>query len=161
MIDLSKTVGEFTPPETWAYLSLALLDLLMPSNSVEEWAVKLASFPQGATESFSDFSLRFRTLTNRFESAVERQIQGHLLWAAFSVTLFQHGLIPSILRLQLSDKPVASLREAVDGARRHDAASLAVGTVSAVSYTHVPNRAASTQFRHAASQLAQRGRDHG
>ena len=133
----------------------------MPSNSVEECAVKLASCKQGATESVSDYSLRFRTLTNRFELALECQTQGRLPWAAFSVNLFQHGLIPSIQCLQLSDKPVASLREAVDRARRHEAASLVGGTVSAVSFTHVSNRAATTQFRQAASQPAQRGRSRG
>lgn len=68
----------------------------MPSNSVEDRALKLARFKQGATESVSDYALRFRAVTNHFESAVERQTQGRTPCAAFSVTLFQHGLIPSI-----------------------------------------------------------------
>ena len=49
---------------------------------------------------------------------------------------------------QLSGKPVTLLREAVDRARRHEAASLAGGSVSAMSFTLVPNRAAVTQFNH-------------
>lgn len=90
----------------------------------------------------------FEPSPNRFESAVERQTQGRTPWAAFSVTLFQRGLIPSIQCLQLSDKPVTSLREAVDRARRNEAASLAEGTVNAMSFTPVPNRAAVSQFDH-------------
>ena len=35
--------GSFAPPFTWEQLQLALLDLLMPSNSVEECAFKLAT----------------------------------------------------------------------------------------------------------------------
>ena len=156
--EASNVVGEFAPPENWAELSSALLDLLMPSNSVEEYALKLACFKQGATESVTDYTLRLRTLTNRFESAVERQTQGRRPWAAFSVTLFQHGLIPSIQCLQLSDKPVTSLREAVDRARRHEAASLAGGTVSALSFTPVPNRAAASQYQQSGGNN-QRGKD--
>ena len=34
-----KNVGSFSPPETWTELSSALLDLLMPSNSVDVTAV--------------------------------------------------------------------------------------------------------------------------
>ena len=93
--------------------SSALLDIVKPSNSVEECALKLASFKQGATGSVSDYTLYFCTVTNRYESAVERQTKGRTPWAAFSVTLFQHGSIPSIQCLQLSDKPVTSLRQAV------------------------------------------------
>ena len=64
-----------------------------------------------------------------------------------SVILWQNGLAPAIQCLQLADKPVTSLREAVDRARRHEAASLVGGTtVSAKSFTHVPNRSAVTQF---------------
>ena len=140
--DSSKSVGAFSPRKH------VLLDLLMPSNSVEECALKLASFKQGATESVPKYTFHFRTITNRFESAVERQTKGRTPWAAFSVTLFQHGLIPSIQGLQLSDKPVTSLREAVDRARHHEAASLAGGTVTTLSFTPVPNRAAVSQYTH-------------
>lgn len=111
---------------------------------------------QGTTESVSYYILRFRTATNRFEFSVECQTPGRAPWAALSVTLFQHGLIPSIQCLQLSDKPVTSLREAVDRERHHEAASLAGGTASAMSFTPVPNRAVVSQFAYNAANT-QRG----
>ena len=36
--------GSFAPPSTWEELKLALLDVLMPANSIEECAIKLATF---------------------------------------------------------------------------------------------------------------------
>ncbi|CAN0322167.1 unnamed protein product [Pylaiella littoralis] len=68
-----------------------------------------------------------------------------------SLVLWQNGLAPAIQCLQLSEQPVSSFREAVDRARRHEAASL-VGAVSAIQFTHVPNRAAADQqqFHHRA-----------
>ncbi|CAM9480986.1 unnamed protein product, partial [Pylaiella littoralis] len=40
----SQNAGSFTPPSNWKELSNAVLDLMMPSNSVEECALRLASF---------------------------------------------------------------------------------------------------------------------
>ena len=138
--------------------TVKLLDLLMPCNSVEECALKLASFKLGAAEYVSEYSLRFRTITQPFEFVVERQTHGRTSWAAFSVCLFQHdGLTPSIQCLQLSDQPATSLREAADRARRHEAASLAGGSVSAMPFTPVPNRAAVSQLMNKASTNPQRG----
>lgn len=37
-----NTVGSFSPPESWTQLSSALLDILMPSNSIEKCAPQLA-----------------------------------------------------------------------------------------------------------------------
>lgn len=53
--------------------------------------------------------------------------------------------------LQLPDKPVTSLREAVDRAHRHEAANLAGGTVSVMPLTPVPNRFAVLQCTHDAA----------
>ena len=39
-----NNAGSFAPPSTWEELKLALLDILMPANSVEECAIKSATF---------------------------------------------------------------------------------------------------------------------
>ena len=45
--------SSFAPPSTWEELKLALLDILMPSNSVEECAIKLATFKTESLPSVS------------------------------------------------------------------------------------------------------------
>ena len=60
--------GSFVPPPTWEELKLALLDILMPSNSVEECAIELATFKTEKGETVSASALRFRVLMSRFES---------------------------------------------------------------------------------------------
>ena len=81
--------GSFVPPFTWEELKLALLDILMPSNSVEECAIKLATFKTEKGETVSISVPRFRALMSRFESAVERHAKGRTPWAAITVTLSQ------------------------------------------------------------------------
>lgn len=133
--------GSFTPPANWQELSNAILDLLMPSNAVEDAARRLANFKMEAHENVSSYALRFRSLVTRFESSVKRATPGVTPWASLSTIIWQNGLSPSIQCQQLSEKPVTSFREAVERGRRHEAAGF-VGGVSAMSFTRVPNRAA-------------------
>ena len=100
--------GSFVPPSTWEELKLALLDILMPSNSVEECAIKLATFKTEKGETVSASALRFRALMSRFESAVERHAKGRTPWAAITVTLWQHSLPPALQLLQSGQKLVTS-----------------------------------------------------
>ena len=79
--------GSFAPPSTWEELKLALLDILMPSNSVEKCAIKLATFKTEKGETVSASALRFCALMSRFESAVERHAKGRTPWAAITITL--------------------------------------------------------------------------
>ena len=85
-----NNAGSFAPPSTWEELKLALLDILMPANSVD--ATKLATFKTEKGETVSASALRFRALMSRFESAVERHAKGRTPWAAITVTLWQHSL---------------------------------------------------------------------
>jgi len=87
-----NNAGSFAPPSTWEELKLALLDILMPANSVEGCAIKLATFKTEKGETVSASALRFRALMSRFESAVERHAKGRTPWAAITVTLWQHSL---------------------------------------------------------------------
>ena len=50
----------FATPSTWEELKLALLDFLMPANSVEECATKLATFKTEKGETVSASALSFR-----------------------------------------------------------------------------------------------------
>ena len=133
--------GSFAPPSTWEELKLALLDVLMPANSVAECTIKLATFKAEKGETVSASELRFRALMSRFESAFERHAKGRTPWAAITVTLWQHSLTPALKLLQSGEKPVTSFKEAVERARRHQVARLNGGaaTISAMSFTPVPN----------------------
>ena len=146
-----NNAGSFAPPSTWKELELALLDILMPANSVEECAIKLATFKteKGETTVVSASALRFRALMSRFESAVERYAKDRTPWAAITITLWQHSLPPALQLLQSGEKPVTSFKEAVERARRHEAARLTGGaaTISAMPFTPVPNRAAVRQLQ--------------
>ena len=68
--------GSFSPPSTWEELKLAILDILMPANSVEECAIKSATFKSDKGATVSASALHFRALMSRFESAVERHAKG-------------------------------------------------------------------------------------
>ena len=37
-----KNAGSFAPPSTWEKLKLALFDIIMPANSVEECTIKIS-----------------------------------------------------------------------------------------------------------------------
>ena len=100
---------------------------------------------------------------SRSESAVERHAKGRTPWAAITVTLWQHSLPPALQLLQSGEKPVTSFKEAVERARRHEAARLTGGaaTTSAMSFTPVPNRAAVRQLQLPRGQQRQKGRQQG
>ena len=137
--------GPFAPPST-CELKLALLDILMPANSVEECAIERATFKSEKGETTSTCAPRLRALMSRSESAIERHAKGCTPWSAITVTLWQHNLPLALHLLQSGKKPVTSFKEAVGRARRHEAARLTgTATVSATSFTPVPNRAAVRQ----------------
>ena len=100
---------------------------------------------------------------SRFESAVERHAKGRTLWAAITVTLWQYSLPPALQLLQSGEKPVTSFKEAVERARRHEAARLTGGaaTISAMSFTPVPNRSAVRQLQSPRRQHRQLSRQQG
>ena len=134
------TPGAFTAPATWQEMTRALLDLLMPANSIDECARQIASFSQKSAETVSAYAMRFRTILSQFQAAVDRVDDNRTIWNAMTVALWQQGLAPNIRCLQLTDKPATSLKEAIDRARRHEASGLAGGHVSAL-YHQVPHRA--------------------
>ena len=126
----------------------------MPFDSVEESALRLATYKQEARKTVSAYYLRFQSECTGFEVAVARATHpGRSPYAALSVILFWYGLVPYIKGLSLSDKPIRSLPEAVDRARRHEATNPTgtnpnINTVSAMPFTHVSNRSAiAQQFR--------------
>ena len=88
--------GPFDPPSNWKELSNAFFDLLTPSNSLEECALRLASSKMEKDETVSNYALRFTSLVTRFERSVERTTPGRTPWAAMSVVLWQNGLTPAI-----------------------------------------------------------------
>ena len=96
-------------------------------------AIKLATFKTEKRETVSASALRFRALMSRSESAVERHAKGCTPWAAITVTLWQRNLQPALQLLQGGEKPATSFKEAVERARRHEAARLTGGatTISA------------------------------
>lgn len=144
--EVSDLANSFTPPSNWSELKTALLDCLMPSNCVEESAIRLISFKMQPVETVSAYALRFQSELTRFESSVKRISPNRSPHQALSVILFQNGLPPAIRSPFMSERPAQTIREAVDRARRHEAANLMGNnpnsTVSAMSFTHVPNRTA-------------------
>ena len=64
--EASDKAGSFTRSRNWAELKSAFLDCFMPSNSVEESALRLATFKQ-AHQTVSAYYLRFQSECTRFE----------------------------------------------------------------------------------------------
>lgn len=54
--------GKFTPLKAWAQLTRAFLDLVMPTDGIEEYASQLPRFEQHASETAQLYALHFRTL---------------------------------------------------------------------------------------------------
>ena len=100
---------------------------------------------------------------SRFKSADERHAKGRTAWAAITVTLWQHSLTPALERLQSVEETVTSFKEAVERARRHEAARLPGGaaTISVMSFTTVSNHAAVRQLQSPRRQQRQQGRQQG
>ena len=103
--------------------------------------------------------MRFRTILSQFQAAVDRVDDKRTTWSAMTVALWQQGLKPNVRCLMLNDKPVTSLKDAIDSARRHEATGLAGGHISAL-YQQVPHRALDRRASHPPSQnRADRRRD--
>ena len=60
-----NNLGSVPPQSTWEELELAILDILMPTNRVEECAMKLATNQPEKGETVSASALRFRALMSR------------------------------------------------------------------------------------------------
>ena len=121
-------------------MTRALLDLLMPANSIDECARQIATFNQKGAETVSAYAMRLRTLLSQFQAAVDRVDDHRTTWNAMTVALWQQGLKPNVRCLQMTDKPATSLKEAVDTAHRHEATGPAGGHISAL-YHQVRNSA--------------------
>lgn len=151
----SDEAGSYVAPSNWSELKSAMLDCLMPSNLVEESALRFITFKQLSSETVASYALCYQNECTRFSEAVKRATPGRSPYNALSVILFQHGLKASIQCLALSDPPPTTLTKAIERARRHEAANLTGlnhRTVSAVDFTHVPNRTAIAQQFTAVSQ---------
>ena len=133
-------LGALTPPSTWQEMTCALLDLLMPADSIDNCARQIASFNQKGEETVASYAMRYRTLIGQFQSAVDRAADNRTTWSAMMVALWQHGLKASVCCLQLTDKPCTTMKEAIVRARRHEASGLAGGHVSAL-FNRVPHSA--------------------
>ena len=124
----------------------------MPSNSVEESALRLSTFKMDPDESVASFALRFQNECSRFEACVQRATPGLSPYAALSVVLFRNGVVPGIKLLASQEPHPKTMADAVTQLRRLEAANLtglnpgrAEAHASAVSFTHVPNRSAIAQ----------------
>ena len=78
------------------------------------------------------FSFLRWTKLSQFQAAVYRVDDNRATWNTLTVALWQRGLKPNVRCLQVTDKPVTSLKEAIDRARRHEATGLDGGHVSAL-----------------------------
>ena len=125
----------------------------MPFDSVEESALRLATYKQEARKTVSAYYLRFQSECTGFEVAVARATHpGRSPYAALSLFFSVDLSRPSTV-LSLSDKRIKSLREAVDRARCHEADNLTGTNPNVNQYcqrfaAHVSNRSAiAQQFR--------------
>lgn len=57
---MSDSPGSHKAPQNWKELKTALLDCLLPANSVEESALRLSTFSMDRGESVASFALRFQ-----------------------------------------------------------------------------------------------------
>ena len=101
---------------------------------------KLGFFFHNRAETGSPYAVRFRTILSQFQAAVDRVDDKRTTWSAMTVALWQQGLKPNVRCLMLNDKPVTSLKDAIDSARRHEDTGLAGGHISTL-YQQVPHRA--------------------
>ena len=149
---MSDSPGSHKAPQNWKELKTALLDCLMPANSVEESALRLSTFSMDRGESVASFALRFQSEVARYLASVERMSGPTNPFDALTVVLFRNGLVPDIKLLASQEQPPKTMQEAVSQARRLEASNLtglnpgrADAYASALSFTHVPNRSAIAQ----------------
>ena len=148
--EASDKAGSFTRSRNWAELKSAFLDCFMPSNSVEESALRLATFKQ-AHQTVSAYYLCFHSECTRY--AFRRCGSTCHPWAfaicgalcrsvsAWTCTLRQRVCLGPT-------KPVTPLREAVHRARRHEAANFTGTNPNANSSMYQNRCAIARQFTH-------------
>ena len=136
----------------------------MPSNFVEDIALRLAEFKMDPGETLAAYALRFQSECTRFEACVQRLTPGRSPYAALSVVLFRNGVVTGI-RLLASHKLPKTMSAFIAQLRRLEAASLTGSNtsrinahVSATSFTTVPNRTAIAQQYDAISLRAASGK---
>ena len=162
--EVTDAPGSHTAPRNWSELKSALLDCLMPSNSVEDSALRFAEFKMDPGETVASYSLRFQSECTRFATCVQRVTPGRSPYAALSVVLFRNGVVPGIRLLNSQEQQPKTMSEAVAQLRRLEAAN-ATGSntgrtnahVSATSFTTVPNGTAIAQQYGAISLRAASG----
>ena len=144
--------GSHPEPSNWSKLKTALLDCLMPANSVEESALRLATFKMDPDESVTSYAIRYQSEYSRFEDCVKRATPGRSSYAALSVVLFRNGVVPGIKVLASQEPYPKTLIDAVAQLHRLEAANLtdlnparADVHASAMSFTYVPNCTAIAQ----------------
>ena len=124
----------------------------MPANSIEESALRLATFKMDPDETVASYALRYQSECSRFEACVKRATPGRSPYAALFVVLFRNGVIPGIKLLACQKPYPKTMTDAVIQLRRLEVANLtglnpgrANVYASAMSFTHVPNRTAIAQ----------------
>ena len=66
--EITDAPGSHTAPKNWSELKTALLDCLMPFDSVEDSALRLAEFKINPGETVASYALRFQSKCTRFEA---------------------------------------------------------------------------------------------
>ena len=150
--EVNDAPGSHPAPSNWSELKTALLDCLMPSNSVEE-SVRLATFKKDLDETAPSRCTPSATSLNvlalkRVSSVQLRAVPRMPL----SVVLFRNGVVPGVKLLASHEPYHKTLTDAVAQLRRLEAVNftgLNPGRVdayaSAMSFTYVPNRTAIAQ----------------
>ena len=128
----------------WSELKRALLDLLVPTNAIQEAVTIFLSLPQQPSEAALEYNIRFRSAIARFESAVERAGPNRPPIVALYVSHYESTVKPSLQCLQYTQNPAVSLKQAMDKTRRHEAAGIS-SNISALSFTK--NTTASADVR--------------
>lgn len=90
-------------------MTRALLDLLVPENSIDQCGREIANFSQEGAETVSLHAMGFDTVLSQFQAAVDRVDNKHATWSALTVALWQQGLKPNVRCLMLNGKPMTSL----------------------------------------------------
>ena len=121
--EVTEAPGSYPAATNWPELKTPLLDCLMPSNSVEESALRLATFKMDSDESIATYTLRYHNECSRFEACVQRATPGRSPYAALSIVLFRIVVVPGI-KLLASQKPhPKTMTDAVAQLRRLEAAN--------------------------------------
>ena len=113
----------------------------MPAHCAQDFAFDIATFSQGAAESVTEYTTRYRHLLQRYADAVKRSTGKTDVWQAFSVCMYSNGLKPEVKMTASTQKPPSTIEEAAERARNIEAGMHSTHTTSSVSF------AASTNFQ--------------